>query len=784
MAEWMADPHNGRQVRRRRPRPHAGHPVAPHVRRGWRLVGAAGVLVAMGSVAAELTSARVSELTIVDAPGALAWVLAVTGVLCLIGGRTRGRRLDSIVEALLVTAPVAFLVVPLALDHRPVDVSVASTLVVIVVLSADVVLVLLAAELARLQHRRRPVSALLVLAGAFAVLGVHVARAGELLGGSGLLTDHAPVVAGLGAVPAVVWLGAALHPDARRHHEPLVTAPTSLTLLRILLVAASTGVGPIVLARRAAAGRTDALAGLTIGAVAVGLVAVAYLVRLVEQRARIEYLALHDDLCGIPNRVLLGDRIAAALAHASRSGRLVSVLFLDLDRFKNINDSLGHAAGNDLLRAAAARLTATVRAGDTVARLGGDEFAVLLPAVDDASVPAAVAEKILAAFREPFEVAGRQLFVSPSIGVSMHPEDAADAGELLRNADAAMYRAKENGRNTFELYTSELNQRAHQRLSMESSLHRAVEQGELVMHYQPKVDLRSGGIVGMEALMRWQHPQLGQILPGEFIPLAEETGLIVPLGEWALEEACRQTKAWSDAGHEGLTVAVNLSARQFQQQAVGDMVARVLRSTGLDPGRLELELTESLVLQDPAAIIATLGDLRRMGVQCSIDDFGTGYSGLEYLTRYPIDKLKIDRFFVGEISNGGDNARIVSAVIALAHGLRLDVIAEGVESDEQRQFLVDHGCDQMQGFLFSRAVPAADFEQLLLTVPTSVAAVPLEPQLIGHTTVKRTPAWPRRSSTPRPSAVAGVRNPAPSGTPESGSDMARAASPIMVAVDL
>ena len=511
----------------------------------------------------------------------------------------------------------------------------------------------------------------------------------------------------------MLWVSASLHPDARHPVEPSELLATPLTRGRVTIVVASVLVGPVVLATGRSGAHGGDLTILTIGAVLVATVAVAYLVGLVEQRARIEYLALHDDLCHIPNRILLADRINGALGRAPRLQHRVALLFLDLDRFKTINDSLGHAAGNELLRAAADRLGEQIRSTDTVARLGGDEFAILLPDLTDEHGPAAVAEKVLESFAEPFQVAGRQLFITPSIGVSMYPDDASDADELLRNADVAMYRAKRNGRNTFELYTHEMNAWAHQRLTLENHLHHAIERGELAMYYQPKVELRTGSIVGMEALMRWHHPRFGLIPPSDFIPLAEENGLIVPLGEWALEQACAQTKTWLDAGHPPLTVAVNVSARQFQQQKVGTMVARTLRMTGLPAGSLELELTESLALEDPELTTATLEDLREIGVQCSIDDFGTGYSGLRYLTRFPINRLKIDKYFISEISHGGGNARIVAAVIALAHGLRLEVVAEGVENHEQRLFLQENGCDEMQGFLFSQAVPAAQFEKLL-----------------------------------------------------------------------
>jgi EAL domain-containing protein (putative c-di-GMP-specific phosphodiesterase class I) len=321
-------------------------------------------------------------------------------------------------------------------------------------------------------------------------------------------------------------------------------------------------------------------------------------------------------------------------------------------------------------------------------------------------------------------VANRELFVSPSIGVAVAPADGTDVEVLLTNADAAMYRAKASGRNTFSFYTPDLNAQAHKRLARESNLHTALERGELVLHYQPKVDLTTGVLVGMEALARWNHRDEGLIPPDEFIPLAEETGLIVALGEWALETACTQTRAWRADGLD-LKVAVNLSARQFEHQQMADVVARILRRTGLEPAALELELTESVALADPAAITSTLQQFRDLGVSCSIDDFGTGYNGLSYLSRLPIDTLKIDKSFIDQIARGEDESRIVAAIIALAHGLRMTVIAEGVETSEQLDFLHANGCDELQGFLFSRPLPAAEFRQLLNNpVPLSFARTP------------------------------------------------------------
>jgi diguanylate cyclase (GGDEF)-like protein len=392
---------------------------------------------------------------------------------------------------------------------------------------------------------------------------------------------------------------------------------------------------------------------------------------------------------------------------------MLAVMFLDLDRFKAINDSLGHAAGNELLQAVARRLRGCIRAEDTLARLAGDEFALLMGNIPDRTVAVGIAEKIVAAFEEAFTVARRPLFVSASVGVAVYPSDGDSSESLLKNADAAMYRAKEQGRNTYREYTAAMNVTAQHRLTLENGLHSAVDRNELYLCYQPRVNLVTGRIDGMEALIRWNHPELGFVPPSEFIPIAEETGMIGPLGEWVIREACRQTQEWNEAGFPALTVAVNLSARQFEIQNVPDLVAQVLRDTGLPAVQLELELTESLALQEPEAIRSVLLDLKQIGVHCAIDDFGTGYSGLQYLTRFPLDRLKIDKAFVRDMANGGDEARLVAAVIGLAHGLRMEVTAEGVETDEQLEFLIEHGCDQMQGYLFSQPVPADEFERLI-----------------------------------------------------------------------
>jgi diguanylate cyclase (GGDEF)-like protein/PAS domain S-box-containing protein len=428
---------------------------------------------------------------------------------------------------------------------------------------------------------------------------------------------------------------------------------------------------------------------------------------------RLSYLAYYDTLTGLPNRQLLRDRLRQTMFEADRSSRVAAVMLLDLDRFKFINDTLGHEAGDTLLKGVAERLTACVRHGDTVARLGGDEFTVVLANVAQVDDVAFVTKKILESFAQPFTIAGRELFVSPSIGITLYPHDDRDIDNLLKNADAAMYHAKESGRNTFQFFTAELNERAVQRLELETALRHALERDEFLLHYQPVMDLKTGQPKGVEALLRWRHPQRGLVPPLDFIPLAEETGLIVPIGEWVLRTACAQAKAWHAAGFCGLHMAVNISGRQFQQQNLTALVTTVLAETGLDPQCFNLELTESVLMRNVDAAIAVMGELDAVGVGFSIDDFGTGYSSLSYLKRFPIDVLKIDRSFVCDITTDPDDAAIVTAIMALAHTLDIAVVAEGVETQEQLAFLRARGCDVMQGYYFSKPVDAEALTALL-----------------------------------------------------------------------
>ncbi|HEY5798776.1 MAG TPA: EAL domain-containing protein, partial [Burkholderiaceae bacterium] len=427
----------------------------------------------------------------------------------------------------------------------------------------------------------------------------------------------------------------------------------------------------------------------------------------------LEFQSNRDTLTGLANRHLLQDRIAQAVAFAARYAQHMWVVYVGLDRFKFVNDTLGHKAGDTLLRTVAARLQEAVRETDTVARLSGDEFVLVLSERADDRLTSATLHRILDAAKAPALIEGHEFFFTCSAGIAVFPADGDTPETLLKHADIALHRAKESGRNNFQFYTPGMNARALERLQLEGDLRLALEQQQFVVHYQPQVALDSGSIVGMEALIRWNHPQLGMVPPARFISLAEETGQILAIGEWVLRTACLQCKAWQDAGQRPLRVAVNLSPRQFAQQNLVQSIAAVLEETGLPPHCLELELTETVVMTDVEHAVATLGDLKALGVKLSIDDFGTGYSSLSYLKRFPIDVLKIDRSFVRDITVDPDDAAIAVLIIALAHSLKLQVIAEGVETRAQLDFLREHGCDQMQGFYFSKPVPASEFEELV-----------------------------------------------------------------------
>ncbi|UCV24601.1 EAL domain-containing protein [Ferribacterium limneticum] len=429
---------------------------------------------------------------------------------------------------------------------------------------------------------------------------------------------------------------------------------------------------------------------------------------------KMAHLAQHDFLTGLPNRVLLTERLSRAIGQARRHSKRVAMMFIDLDYFKHINDSLGHAVGDLLLQMVAERLKLCVRDTDTVCRQGGDEFVILLTEIEQAPDAAPVAEKILAAFAEPCLICGNELHVTLSIGISIYPDDGQDADDVMKNADTAMYHAKANGRNNYQFFTAEMNTLAVRRLFIEGNLRRALKQGEFQLYYQPKIDLASGLMIGSEALIRWQDPEHGLIYPNQFVPIAEESGLIVPIGSWVMREACRQVCAWQDSGLLAVPVSVNISAVEFRHKNFLEGVATILKETGMLPSFLELELTESILMQDAESSASVLESLKAMGMQLAIDDFGTGYSSLSYLKRFPINTLKIDQSFVQDIDIDVDDASIVNAMIGMGKSLKQRVIAEGVETESQLAFLRKLQCDEGQGFLFGHPVPADQFERLLL----------------------------------------------------------------------
>ncbi len=440
-----------------------------------------------------------------------------------------------------------------------------------------------------------------------------------------------------------------------------------------------------------------------------------------QSQEQLNHLAHHDPLTDLPNRLLFSARLSHAIEHARRSQTHVAVLYLDLDRFKNVNDTLGHPVGDQLLQMVAWRMREHLRECDTVARLGGDEFVVTLDRVEDASEVTAVAQKLLDVFDEPFVVADNELHLGASIGIAMFPEDGNDMATLLKNADAAMYLSKEEGRNTFRFYTTELSASAEERFHLEVGLRHALDRGEFCVFYQPLVDMSSGSIVAAEALLRWRHPEYGLVAPDRFIPLAEDTGLIVPIGEWVLREACQQFVSWRKQGLGLKRVSVNISGVQVQRGDLVGTVQRIVRETGIESGCLELEITESQLMKEPEQATATLDGLQALGVELAIDDFGTGYSSLGYLKRFPLDNLKVDKSFVHDIATDANDAAIVRAVIALAENLQLRVTAEGVETEAQKDFLLTHGCKLAQGWLFGRPMQATEFAQQLLGDTTDEA---------------------------------------------------------------
>ena len=455
------------------------------------------------------------------------------------------------------------------------------------------------------------------------------------------------------------------------------------------------------------------------------------LIRDITERKRAEeqiaYLAFHDSLTGLPNNRLFKDRLQQAIAYANRNSSKVGVLFMDLDRFKLINDTMGHRVGDKLLQATADRLMEAVRSYDSiginagqviqaqtsVARLGGDEFTILLEDINNLKDIVRVADRLTKTICKPIIIDDQEIYTSTSVGIAIYPDDGDDVDILLKHADTAMYHAKSQGRNNYQFFNATMNEASVQQFTMENALRKSIQNNELCLYYQPQINVVSGEVVGMEALIRWKHPERGFISPSTFIPLAEETGLIMEIGEWVLREACRQGAEWEQQGYRPVTLSVNLSAKQLRDEHINELIVKILFETGMNPKNLGIELTESALILDPDIAHQRLTSIKSLGVKLSLDDFGTGYSSLSYLKRFPIDTLKIDQTFIRDINNNHEDASLVKAIIAMAHGLGLDVVAEGVEHQEQLEFLGENTCDTIQGFLFSRPLPPADISKML-----------------------------------------------------------------------
>jgi diguanylate cyclase (GGDEF)-like protein len=646
-----------------------------------------------------------------DAIELAAYPVMILGLLRLVRARLRERPLDTLLMAAIApTALGAFAWMPMvtAVTHWVPGAHRAAWLTV-AFLGVDMLAVAMLARLT-IMFRGRPLAYQLLLGAFGAMLGAHASRA------AASITNVVPAPFGSQTLLLVAFgllAAAALHPTLLPAITGMRPKPAPIGRGHVLLLAAAVVVGPLAI------GVQYVHAGdwviVAVGAPAlISLLVVAHLGRLVRERGELEHVSSHDILTELPNRARFNEELVRALTRDAQPQFAVG--FVDLDRFKKVNDSLGHDAGDDLLRQVAQRLQEHVREGDMVARLAGDEFGLLVRDIADEETATAVARHVLDGFGTHFTVAGHRLFMTPSIGLALAPKHGEDAETLLKNADRAMYEAKSRGRNTTEVYSPRLEADSHQQLAIETRLHTGIADGELVVHYQPKLSLRTGRVTGVEALVRWQHPTIGLVPPGAFMQLAEETGLVASIGEQVLHTACKQVQQWRQEAYPDLTVSVNLSIRQFQLQDVSSIVAAALSGSGLPPHALELELTESAELASADDVGRVLERLRELGVRCSIDDFGTGYTGIAYLNDLPIDKIKLDKSFIDSIKPGSDDAPFVRAMIAMAHSLGLEVVAEGVETVQQAGFLREQGCDTMQGYLFSRPLPADDLESLLASV--------------------------------------------------------------------
>jgi diguanylate cyclase (GGDEF)-like protein len=674
----------------------------------WRssmvVLGAALAVIALSTMWAAGSSSDAYPVG-TDWVGVAGAALAAGGVAVLVHIRAPGRSFDVFVEGLVIAVTCAYVPWAWAVSRGADDAHAAVTLMPV---TAWCVVVWMTIRLTRLADTHP--TGFRYLGGAFlTLLMVHGVLAGAELGNATVVRHR---LAGAVLWACCLWGVAALHPSLRQPFASAEPRRAHFGMLQLTMIVAAILLPSFTLLLLGTHTQLDAEVFVGAATVVPVLVAV-YLVRQIQDRSRAEYRAQHDPLTGLPNRVLFDDRLETTLARARRAEGHAAVMFLDLDRFKAINDSLGHAVGNQLLQSVAKRLRATIRETDTVARMGGDEFTVLVSDVGDVEEAVAAARRLLAAFNEPHVIAGRRLHIGTSIGVAVFPEDGDDGEALLKHADSAMYRAKARGRGTYELYTPDLSARAQLRLAVETALRHALEAKQFELHYQPRVDVRTGSIVGLEALARWEHPELGTIPPEVFIPVAEETGLITAFGEWTLDEAVAQTRHWIDAGFVPRPVSVNLSIQQFSEPTLAATLAAVLERHNVAPSLLEIEITESLFMRDLTRASTTLEALRQMGVKCSIDDFGTGFSGLRYLAGMSIDCLKIDQSFIAPIQHVDDDAPIIEAIIALGRSLGLNVVAEGVETEHQARFLLVHGCSQMQGYLFTPALPALEMARVL-----------------------------------------------------------------------
>ena len=699
---------------------------AIRARNGAGLLGGQGASIAV-AVAILAVSRAGLDSTIVATSwrpvmAALAYPFLGHALMRLVSLHRRLRETDLLVESALVGTAVGIVLhVAMSARGRLADASTwgdASSAFPAMLAGLDAALLVLGVRGLRAPEARRGPLAYLHLA-LMGLAGAHLLQAVWATDGGGPLVQAWVLVVG-----ALACLGVAVsHPDAQAEPEQLLEEPATFSAGHAAVVGTALLAAPGALALQAARGVTPSPTVAT-GAVLSGMILAGYLLQLLRERGTTEHDATHDGLTLLPNRRLLVDRLDRSIAHAKRSGQAVGLLFIDLDRFKEVNDTFGHAAGDVLLQTVADRLQRCVREEDTVARLSGDEFVVLLPHLTSPDEALVVAERALAALGDPVTVLEERLLMAGSVGIAVYPNDGSTAEEILASADAAMYRAKETPGNHWEIFSPRLATQAQSRMAVEAGLLDGIAREELVLHYQPIVDGSSGRIVGAEGLVRWNHPDRGLLSPAEFVPIAERSDLIVLLGERVVLEACRELRRWQDLGLRDQSVSVNIAARHFSRGLVST-VASALRLTGANPHNLIIELTESTIVDNLDSVASTLEELRNLGVRAAIDDFGTGYCGLRYLSVLPVAALKIDRSFIQGMTPS--DAAIVGATIAMGHSLGLSIIAEGVETEDQRRFLADQGCDRLQGYLLGRPMPAGDLVDLLRAERAAVLQGPWDP---------------------------------------------------------